>query len=62
LSRAAAVARRNLGEHPDMGGIIEDYCAILRSQGRGSEADDLRVEVRRARVVFGLVRNVQNPF
>lgn len=55
LAQAAAIARRNLSGHPDMVTIVENYSASLKHQGKSKEAEELRVEARRARVIAGLV-------
>jgi tetratricopeptide (TPR) repeat protein len=62
LSRAATIARRNISEHPDMAQILDAYARTLRKRGKTKEAEELRVEVRRARVAAGLVINALNPF
>jgi tetratricopeptide (TPR) repeat protein len=62
LSRAATIARRNISEHPDMAQILDAYARTLRKQGKTKEAEELAVEVRRARVAAGLVINALNPF
>jgi len=62
LSRAAAIARRNISEHSDMARILDAYARTLRKHGKTKEAEELRVEVKRARVAEGLVINALNPF
>jgi hypothetical protein len=42
--------------------ILEDYSASLKRQGRTKEAEELRVEAKRARVKAGLVINALSPF
>jgi len=59
LASAAVLARRNLSGHADMVDIIDDYSAALKHQGKSKEAEELRVEARRARVVAGLVISAQ---
>jgi len=61
LLRATVIARSNLSQHLDMAAIIEDYSAILRKEGKTKEAEELRVEAKRARVTADLVINVHNP-
>jgi tetratricopeptide (TPR) repeat protein len=61
LSRAATLARRNLGRHPEMVTVLEDYSTVLKKQGKGKEAEELRVEARRARVSSSLVINAHSP-
>ena len=62
LLRAAAIARNNLSQRADMAAILEDYSAMLRKQGNIEDAEELRVEARRARVSNSLVTNANNPF
>jgi tetratricopeptide (TPR) repeat protein len=62
LAQSAVIARRNLNQHPDMATIVEDYSTLLSNRGRTKEANELRVEARRARVTNGLVINANNPF
>jgi len=62
LARAATIARRNLKLHADMATIIEDYSSSLNHQGKFKEAEELRVEARRARVAAGLVTSARQPF
>jgi tetratricopeptide (TPR) repeat protein len=62
LLRAAAIARNNLSQSADMAAILEDYSAMLRKQGKTEDAEELRVEARRARVSNGLVTSAHNPF
>ena len=62
LGEASSIARRNLGKQQGMAGIVEDYSTILKAQGKTTEAEELRVEAKRARVSAGLVINAHNPF
>jgi tetratricopeptide (TPR) repeat protein len=62
LSRATTIARRNLAEHPDMAMIMEAYATALKNSGKPKEAEELRVEARRARMAAGLVVNAHSPF
>ncbi|HYR42209.1 MAG TPA: tetratricopeptide repeat protein [Terriglobia bacterium] len=62
LARAAALARQHLSQHPDMAKIVEDYSTILSNGGKTKEANELRLEAKRARVSTGLVINAHNPF
>ena len=55
LAQAADIARRNLAGHAEMADIVEQYSASLKQQGKSVEAEELRVEARRARVINGLV-------
>jgi tetratricopeptide (TPR) repeat protein len=55
LAQAADIARRNLAGHADMADIVDQYSASLRNQGKSKEAEELRVEARRARMINGLV-------
>ena len=61
LARAATIARRNLGRHPEMATILEDYSTVLRKQGKAREAEELRGEAKRARIASGLVINAHSP-
>ena len=61
LGRAATIARRNLGRHPEMATILEDYSTVLRKQGKAREAEELRGEAKRARIASGLVINAHSP-
>jgi hypothetical protein len=45
-----------------MAGILEDYSASLNDQGKRKEAEELRVEAKRARVAAGLVVTAHQPF
>jgi hypothetical protein len=38
-----------------MASIVEDYSVVLKSQGKTSEAEELRVQAKRARSAAGLV-------
>jgi tetratricopeptide (TPR) repeat protein len=62
LAEAAVIARQGLSRHPDLVEIVEDYSATLKKQGRTKEAEELRVEARRARVKAGMVINALSPF
>jgi len=62
LEKAAAIARQNLIQHPDIVTIVEHYSSNLRSEGRKKEADELRTEAKRARISAGLVIKAHNPF
>jgi tetratricopeptide (TPR) repeat protein len=62
LAQAAIIARRHLSNHAAMTTIVDDYSASLKKQGRLKEAEELRVEVKRARVAAGLVISAHNPF
>jgi tetratricopeptide (TPR) repeat protein len=62
LMQAAAVARRNVVEHPDLASIMDEYAVILSSGGRTGEAEQLRAEAKRARATAGLVINAYAPF
>jgi tetratricopeptide (TPR) repeat protein len=55
LAQAAEIARRNLAGRPEMADIVDQYSASLREQGKSREAEELRVEARRSRVINGLV-------
>jgi len=54
LAEAAAIARKNLHKG-EMASIVEDYSVVLKSQGKTSEAEELRVQAKRARSAAGLV-------
>lgn len=60
LAKATIIARQNLEPHPDMVVIIEDYSAMLKTQGKQKEAEELRAEARRVRVRSSLVINTHN--
>ena len=60
LAKATIIARQNLEPHPDMVQIIEDYSAMLKTQGKPKEAEELRAEARRVRVRSSLVINTHN--
>jgi tetratricopeptide (TPR) repeat protein len=62
LARAAEIARLNLAQHVDMAAILEDYSASLNDQGKRKEAEELRVEAKRARMAGGLVITAHQPF
>jgi len=62
LSEAAAIARQQVGLHPDMARIMDDYAERLGNNGRVKEAEELRGEARRARVAGSLVINAHDPF
>jgi len=62
LLRATVIARTNLSQNVDMASILEDYSAMLRKQGKTEEAEELRVEARRARMSAGLIVNAHNSF
>jgi tetratricopeptide (TPR) repeat protein len=62
LAQAAVIARRNLSDHLDMIRIIEMYSATLKSRGKAKEAEELRVEARRARLSSSLVITAHRPF
>jgi tetratricopeptide (TPR) repeat protein len=62
LVEAAAIARRNLGEHPDLAPIVEAYSAVLKKHGRTKEAEDLRVEAKQARVRSAVVIHALSGF
>jgi tetratricopeptide (TPR) repeat protein len=62
LAEASGSARRRLMSHPDMGVIVEAYSTVLKNQGKTKEAEELRVEVKRARVSSELVINAYNPW
>jgi tetratricopeptide (TPR) repeat protein len=62
LAQAAVIARRYLNQHPDLATILEDYSTMLSNHGKAKEANELRVEARRARVSNGLVINAHSPF
>jgi len=55
LAQAADHARRNLAGHAEMADIVDQYSASLKQQGKSKEAEELRVEARRSRVINGLV-------
>jgi len=60
LAHAATIARRSLGKHPEMVTVLEDYSTILKKQGKAKEAEELRVEAKRARVASSLVINAHS--
>jgi hypothetical protein len=62
LAQSAAIARPTLRQHPDMAIILEDYSASLKSQGKPQEAEEVRAEVKRARVAASLVTSGRTPF
>ena len=62
LAEAVAIARGKIATHPDMAIILESYSSVLNKKGKTQEAEELRVEARRARVTAGLVINALNPF
>jgi tetratricopeptide (TPR) repeat protein len=62
LSRAAGIARRNVDAHPDMAMIMDAYAATLKKGGKVKEAEELRVEAKRARIAAGLVVSAHTPF
>ena len=40
--------------------VLEDYSTILKKQGKAKEAEELRVEAKRARVASSLVINAHS--
>ncbi|MBI2150304.1 MAG: hypothetical protein HYU27_06830 [Acidobacteria bacterium] len=62
LPEAAVIARLRVIQHPDMAIILEDYAVSLKSAGKAKEAEELRVEAKRARASAGLVIHAHNPF
>jgi tetratricopeptide (TPR) repeat protein len=61
LARAATIARGNLGKHPEMVTVLEDYSTVLKKQGKAREAEELSGEARRARVASSLVITAHSP-
>jgi len=55
LLKAAAIARRHLSQNSDMADILNAYASTLTKGGRKQEAEELRSEVRRARITEDLV-------
>jgi len=62
LARAAILARRNISRNPAMPLILDEYAQALRKTGKTKEAEELRGEIRRAKVEAGLVINAHSPF
>jgi tetratricopeptide (TPR) repeat protein len=62
LAEAASIARRKIDTHTDMATILEHYSSVLKKKGKTQEAEELRVEARRARVTAGLVIHALSPF
>jgi hypothetical protein len=62
LAEAVAIARRNLVQHPDLAGVIEEYSVVLKKQGKTKEAAELRAEAKRARVTAGMIINFRTLF
>jgi tetratricopeptide (TPR) repeat protein len=62
LAQAAIIARRHLSTHAAMSAIVGDYSGVLKKQGKLKEAEELRIEAKRARVAAGLVVSTRNPF
>jgi tetratricopeptide (TPR) repeat protein len=62
LARAAALARPNISGNPNMALILDDYLLRLRKTGKTEEAEELRGEIKRAKVGAGLVINAHSPF
>jgi len=60
LAHAATIARRSLGKHPEMVTVLEDYSMVLKKQGKAKEAEELRVEAKRARIASSLVINAHS--
>jgi hypothetical protein len=61
LGKAVLLARRNLN-HPDMIEIVETYSSVLKNQGKTTEADELGMEAKRARLNSSLVIKAHTPF
>jgi tetratricopeptide (TPR) repeat protein len=55
LFKAAEIARRHLSQHSDMADILNAYASTLTKGGRKQEAEELRAEVRRARITEDMV-------
>jgi tetratricopeptide (TPR) repeat protein len=62
LARAAILARKNISKNPTMPLILDEYAQALRKTGKTKEAEELRGEIRRAKVEAGLVINAHSPF
>ena len=61
LLEATTIARRNVSEHSDMAAIMEEYAGRLKRSGKLKEAEELRVEAKRARIRTSLVINAHHP-
>jgi tetratricopeptide (TPR) repeat protein len=61
LLQAAVIARRHLNKHPDMPLVASAYAEALQKKGKAKEAEELRAEVRRAKIAAGLVVNALTP-
>jgi hypothetical protein len=62
LAQAAEIARANLDKEPVMAKIVEDYSAMLRKQGKTKEAEELRLQAKRARIATDLVIRANSAF
>ena len=62
LAHAAILARKNISKNPTMPLILDEYAQALRKTGKTREAEELRGEIRRAKVEAGLVINAHSPF
>lgn len=62
LAHAAILARKNITKNPTMPLILDEYAQALRNTGKTKEAEELRGEIRRAKVEAGLVINAHSPF
>jgi len=61
LSKAGAIARRNVAEHPEMLVIMDAYASVLTKGGKRREGEEVRAEARRVRLANELVVSARSP-